>query len=87
LLKPLHLLTLRTVLRSGSFAITVRDLGYTASAISQQISAPEKETGLVLFEREAHGIRPTAAARRLVGLSARVLAAMDDPYLRPADSA
>ncbi|MGW6906026.1 LysR family transcriptional regulator [Streptomyces sp. NPDC054940] len=78
MLKPLHLLTLRAVVRSGSFAIAARDLGYTASAISQQISALEKDTGLILFEREAHGIRPTAAAHRLVDLSARVLAALDD---------
>lgn len=78
LLKPLHLLTLKAVVRSESFALAARDLGYTASAISQQISALEKETGLVLFEREAHGIRPTAAAHRLVDLSTHVLAAMDD---------
>ncbi|WP_435242831.1 LysR family transcriptional regulator [Streptomyces cucumeris] len=78
MLKPLHLITLKAVVRSGSFAIAARDLGYTASAISQQISALEKETGLVLFEREAHGIRATTAAHRLVDLSARVLAALDD---------
>ncbi|MER5214403.1 LysR substrate-binding domain-containing protein [Streptomyces sp. NPDC002838] len=78
MLKPLHLLTLKAVVRSGSFAVAARDLGYTASAISQQISALEKETGLILFEREAHGIRPTTAAHRLVDLSARVLAALDD---------
>lgn len=78
LLKPLHLLTLKAVVRSESFALAARDLGYTASAISQQISSLEKETGLVLFEREAHGIRPTAAAHRLVDLSTHVLAAMDD---------
>lgn len=78
MLKPLHLLTLKAVVRSESFALAARDLGYTASAISQQISALEKETGLVLFEREAHGIRPTAAAHRLVDLSTHVLAAMDD---------
>ncbi|WP_033318241.1 LysR family transcriptional regulator [Streptomyces yerevanensis] len=78
MLKPQHLLTLRAVVRSGSFVIAARDLGYTASAISQQISALEKETGLVLFEREAHGIRATAAAHRLVDLSVPVLAAMDD---------
>lgn len=78
MLKPLHLLTLKAVVRSGSFAIAARDLGYTASAISQQISALEKETGLVLFEREAHGVRPTAAAHHLVDLGDRVLAALDD---------
>jgi DNA-binding transcriptional LysR family regulator len=76
LLKPQHLFTLKAVVRSGSFAVAARDLGYTASAISQQISALEKDSGLVLFEREAHGIRPTAAAHRLVDLSARVLAAL-----------
>ncbi|MGW0734884.1 LysR substrate-binding domain-containing protein [Streptomyces sp. NPDC002851] len=78
MLKPLHLLTLKAVVRSGSFALAARELGYTASAISQQISALEKDSGLVLFEREAHGIRPTAAAHRLVDLSTRALAAMDD---------
>ncbi|WP_063731541.1 LysR family transcriptional regulator [Streptomyces sp. RTd22] len=78
MLKPLHLLTLKAVVGSGSFAVAARDLGYTASAISQQISTLEKETGLVLFEREAHGIRPTAAAHRLVDLSGRALAALDD---------
>ncbi|MEU0250425.1 LysR family transcriptional regulator [Streptomyces sp. NPDC006235] len=78
MLRPQHLLTLRTVVRTGSFALAARDLGYTASAISQQISALEKDTGLVLFEREAHGIRPTAAAHRLVEFSVPVLAAMDD---------
>ncbi|MFE2185542.1 LysR family transcriptional regulator [Streptomyces sp. NPDC059455] len=78
MLKPRHLLTLRAVVRTGSFVIAARELGYTASAISQQVSALEKETGLVLFEREAHGVRATAAAHRLVGLSVPVLAAMDD---------
>ncbi|MEU6181767.1 LysR substrate-binding domain-containing protein [Streptomyces coeruleorubidus] len=78
MLKPQHLLTLRAVVRTGSFVVAARDLGYTASAISQQISALEKEAGLVLFEREAHGIRATAAAHRLVDLSGPVLAAMDD---------
>ncbi|MBC9724245.1 LysR family transcriptional regulator [Streptomyces sp. TRM68367] len=78
MLKPQHLLTLKAAVRSGSFALAARDLGYTASAISQQISALEKDTGLVLFERSAHGIRATAAAHRLVDLSSRVLAALDD---------
>jgi DNA-binding transcriptional LysR family regulator len=78
MLRPLHLLTLKAVVGNGSFAIAARELGYTASAISQQISALEKETGLVLFEREAHGIRPTAAAHRLVDLSTQALTALDD---------
>ncbi|KOV64054.1 LysR family transcriptional regulator [Streptomyces sp. MMG1121] len=78
MLKPQHLLTLRAVVRTGSFVIAAGELGYTASAISQQISALERQTGLVLFEREAHGVRATAAARQLVDLSIPVLAALDD---------
>ncbi|WP_033292619.1 LysR family transcriptional regulator [Amycolatopsis jejuensis] len=73
-----HLLTLQAVHRTGSFAIAARELGYTASAVSQQIAALEKDTGLVLFEREAHGIRTTAAGDRLVELSRRVLADVDE---------
>lgn len=78
MLKPLQLLTLRAVCRSGSFAIAARDLGYTSSAVSQQIAALEKDTGLVLFERDAHGVRATTAAARLVELSKPVLTALED---------
>ncbi|WP_326837329.1 LysR family transcriptional regulator [Amycolatopsis rhabdoformis] len=78
MLKPLHLLTLISVYRNGSFALAAQELGYTSSAVSQQIAALEKETGLVLFEREAHGVRPTSAARELAERSAPALAALDD---------
>lgn len=78
MLKPLHLVTLREVCRTGSFALAARELGYTASAVSQQIAALEKDTGLVLFEREARGVRATAAAHRLVELSKRTLATLED---------
>ncbi|WP_344866560.1 LysR family transcriptional regulator [Amycolatopsis ultiminotia] len=71
-----HLETLRAVVRTGSFATAARDLGYTSSAVSQQIAALEKATGLVLFEREARGIRTTAAATTLVGLGRNVLAGL-----------
>jgi DNA-binding transcriptional LysR family regulator len=73
-----HLIALQAVQRTGSFAIAARELGYTASAVSQQIAALEKDTGLVLFEREAHGVRMTAAAHRLAELSRRVLADLEE---------
>ncbi|MFC9250437.1 LysR family transcriptional regulator [Amycolatopsis thailandensis] len=73
-----HLVTLRAVHRTRSFAVAARELGYTSSAVSQQIAALEKDTGLILFEREAHGIRATAAADRLIELSRPVLADMDE---------
>jgi DNA-binding transcriptional LysR family regulator len=61
-LNPAHLRTLGVVLAAGSFADAARRLGYTPSAVSQQISALERQLRLTLFEREAHAIRPTAAA-------------------------
>lgn len=65
MLSPVHLRTLAVVLRAGSFAAAGRQLGYTGSAVSQQMSALEAESGLVLFERGAHGIWPTPAAELL----------------------
>ncbi|MFF4414403.1 LysR family transcriptional regulator [Streptosporangium sp. NPDC001559] len=73
-----HLLTFQTVHRTGSFATAARELGYTTSAVSQQIAALEKETGLTLFEREAHGIRATTVAHRLAELSRGMLADVDE---------
>lgn len=77
MLNPVHLHTLATVLRRGSFAAAAQDLGYTPSAVSQQVSALERETSLVLFERAARSVRPTPAAELLAQRSATVLALLD----------
>ncbi|MET1008065.1 MAG: LysR family transcriptional regulator [Propionibacteriaceae bacterium] len=65
MLNPLHLRTLSVVLRTGSFAAAGRHLGYTGSAVSQQMSALESASGLLLFERGAQGVRPTPEAQLL----------------------
>jgi len=75
-LNPLHLRTLSVVLRAGSFAAAGRQLGYTGSAVSQQIGALEADSGLLLFERGAHGIRPTPAARLLTERAGEALGAL-----------
>ena len=60
-----RLRVLRAVVADGSIHGAAASLGYSASAISQQVSALQKATGLVLVERSGRGIQPTAAARRL----------------------
>lgn len=65
MLNPMHLKTFLGVLRTGSFSDAGRELGYSASAVSQQMSALERSIDVQLFEREAHSVRPTAAAEVL----------------------
>ena len=76
MLNPLHLRTLTSVLRTGSFALAARQLGYTPSAVSQQIAALERAVRLPLFEREARSIRPTPAATFLAARGQEVLGAL-----------
>ena len=76
MLNPLHLRTLSVVLRTGSFAAAGRHLGYTGSAVSQQMSALEAESGLVLFERGAQGVKPTAEAQLLSERAIETLGAL-----------
>ena len=74
MLAPHQLHTLRTVLATGSYAGAAAELRYTPSAVSQQMSALERATGLVLFERSAHSIRATPHAELLAERAAGVLA-------------
>ncbi|WP_018682773.1 LysR family transcriptional regulator [Actinokineospora enzanensis] len=56
-----RLQVLRAVVTSGSVTAAATNLGYTPSAISQQIAALEKEAGVALMERVGRGVQPTAA--------------------------
>lgn len=56
---------LRAVVATGSVTAAAADLGYTPSAVSQQVAALEKEAGIALLERVGRGVRPTAAGRLL----------------------
>ncbi|MHB9850687.1 LysR family transcriptional regulator [Streptomyces sp. Tue6028] len=52
---------LRAVVGCGSVTGAAADLGYTPSAVSQQIAALEREAGTELLERVGRGVRPTPA--------------------------
>lgn len=56
---------LRAVVTSGSVTAAAANLGYTPSAVSQQVAALEKQAGTALLERVGRGVRPTAAGRLL----------------------
>ena len=73
LINPVHLRTLVEVTRLGSFAAAATRLGYTASAVSQQMSALERDTGVDLFQRSARSIHPTEAALVMTRHAAKVL--------------
>jgi DNA-binding transcriptional LysR family regulator len=57
---------LRELQRRGTLAEVARALSYSPSAISQQLSQLESETGVRLLERVGRGVRLTEQARILV---------------------
>ncbi|MFG3225056.1 LysR family transcriptional regulator [Kitasatospora sp. NPDC048194] len=68
---PQQLRTFVTVARLASFSEAARELGYTQSAVSQQIASLEADLGAALLLRRPVG--PTAAGRRLLEHAAPLL--------------
>lgn len=66
---------LLAVVRCGSFTAAARQLGFTQSAVSQQVAALEAELGQKLVERRP--VRPTPAGRRLAEHAAHVVLRLD----------
>lgn len=67
--------TLLAVVRCGSFTEAARQLGYTQSAVSQQIASLERELGHPLLLRRP--VRPTPAGARLAEHAGRILLRLD----------
>ncbi len=61
------------VVAAGSVNKAAANLGYTPSAISQHISALQRETGLRLIERSGRGIEPTTTGLLLAKEAAQAL--------------
>ena len=64
----------------GSIKAAADSLGYTPSAISQLVTALEKELGLVLFKRSQKGVSLTAEGEELIPLVRAYLAREDEIY-------
>src|SRR6516162_1114506 len=75
----LHRLRLLTEFAArGSIAKTAAVLGYTPSAVSQQLAALEREAGTALLDRTARRAELTDAGRRLAGHAERILAMVEE---------
>jgi DNA-binding transcriptional LysR family regulator len=72
-----RLRVLREFAERGTIAATAAALGYTPSAVSQQLAALEREAGAVLLDRTARAAELTDAGRRLVDHAERILALIE----------
>jgi DNA-binding transcriptional LysR family regulator len=68
-----RLQALHAVVDTGSVKDAAARLGYTPSAVSQHISALERQTRTVLLEPAGRGVRPTAAGQLLASHAASLL--------------
>lgn len=68
---------LRQVALRGTIAAAAEALAFTPSAVSQQLTALERETGAELLERSGRGVRLTDAGRVLVHHADAVLLELD----------
>src|SRR5256886_9567929 len=74
-----HLAALEAVSRSGSFGRAARELGYTQSAVSQQIAQLERIVGQRLFHRPGgpRRVEATEAGLLLLRHADAVVAQLD----------
>jgi len=61
----------------GTIAAAAAALGYTPSAVSQQLAALEREAGTALLNRTARAAELTEAGRRLAAQAAQILAMIE----------
>ncbi|MEV0286210.1 MULTISPECIES: LysR family transcriptional regulator [unclassified Kribbella] len=76
-----RLRALHAVSQYGSVNRAAEVLGYTPSAVSQQLAKLERETRTVLVERRGRGIVLTDAAVQLAATAARILELVEDAEL------
>jgi DNA-binding transcriptional LysR family regulator len=62
----------------GTIAATAAAMGYTPSAVSQQLAALEREAGMALLDRTARSAELTDAGLRLAAHAERILAQVEE---------
>jgi DNA-binding transcriptional LysR family regulator len=72
------LTSLRAVDTHGSVNAAADALGFTPSAVSQQVKRLERQTGVPLLERVGRGVILTGHGRHLVDAGARLLAELEE---------
>src|SRR3954449_9439672 len=74
-----HLAALEAVARTRAFGRAARELGYTQSAVSQQIAQLERIVGQQLFNRPGgpRRVEPTEAGLLLLGHADAIVARLD----------
>src|SRR4051812_40674905 len=72
------LASLRAVDTPGSVVAAADALGFTPSAVSQQVKRLEKQTGVPLLERVGRGVMLTDHGRHLVDAGGRLLADLEE---------
>lgn len=77
MLNPQRLAILVHVVEHGSITAAADELGYTPSAVSQQLKKLEQEVTQPLLRRRARGIAPTDAGHILVNHARKVLRQLD----------
>ena len=73
-----RLRVLREVALRGTITAAAESLGFTPSAVSQQLSALERESRTALLERAGRGVRLTEAGQVLVKRTEAVLTALEE---------
>ncbi|MDP8970405.1 MAG: LysR family transcriptional regulator [Actinomycetota bacterium] len=68
---------LREVAQRGTIAAAAASLGYTPSAVSQQLNGLQRVTGVAVLERAGRNVRLTDAGRELVRYATDLLADLE----------
>ncbi len=73
-----HLVTLCTVVETGSFVAAGKKLGLSQSAVSLQIKSLENELGVYLFDRSSRPPTPSARGQVLAEQSQKIIELMEE---------